>query len=457
MWCLFRQTVLKHLLLKADIWPERLTTLQKCLLAFEFHKQKALFDEDERGLWIDTSMLRKEEKDYVFVAMCDTLHRYMDAHHRVYPADMAAAVQEALVRCRRARRKRAVRLEQLEREHREHKAMGRKGCLSRIIRWQRLMSVSVYGADRQEPRRGRSCWGPRKETERRACFRLGVRACGAIGFVEIRAQIHSRSGALVGYLLVAPLGGTFALQATLAGTSACRTPIAGKDRNRRLQPMVLTLAGFGRHRSVRHRVVARPCDDSQAEVPTKYLLLETDLGSIKMILRPDSAPRTVEHVCRLVDAGLYDGCYFYRSDFVLQWGLWLPEETEVENPYPELAENETNIGTFISNQAGTVSIAHGIGVNGNSDIFINLQENSYLDTMSMGFCVFAQLADADSRRVAKEVAAAVEERKPASIVSQGQREQFPLAALMRKSYDKFCGSWDEFRAVVVDEPQSKPE
>ncbi|CAJ1447164.1 unnamed protein product [Effrenium voratum] len=411
MWCLFRQTVLKHLLLKADIWPERLTTLQKCLLAFEFHKQKALFDEDERGLWIDTSMLRKEEKDYVFVAMCDTLHRYMDAHHRVYPADMAAAVQEALVRCRRARRKRAVRLEQLEREHREHKAMGRKGCLSRIIRWQRLMSVSVYGADRQEqPPKLRDHFGD------------------------------------VGWHVRMPILGT---------------PIAGKDRNRRLQPMVLTLAGFGRHRSVRHRVVARPCDDSQAEVPTKYLLLETDLGSIKMILRPDSAPRTVEHVCRLVDAGLYDGCYFYRSDFVLQWGLWLPEETEVENPYPELAENETNIGTFISNQAGTVSIAHGIGVNGNSDIFINLQENSYLDTMSMGFCVFAQLADADSRRVAKEVAAAVEERKPvilqASIVSQGQREQFPLAALMRKSYDKFCGSWDEFRAVVVDEPQSKPE
>ena len=29
------------------------------------------------------------------------------------------------------------------------------------------------------------------------------------------------------------------------------------------QSEVLTLAGFGRHRSVRHRVVARPCDDSQ--------------------------------------------------------------------------------------------------------------------------------------------------------------------------------------------------
>ena len=30
--------------------------------------------------------------------------------------------------------------------------------------------------------------------------------------------------------------------------------------------------------------------------------------------------------------------------------------------------------TFISNRPGTVAIAHGIGVNGNSDIFINLED-----------------------------------------------------------------------------------
>eukprot|EP00434_Breviolum_minutum_P014121 symbB.v1.2.012452.t1/scaffold860.1/size157271/21 len=149
IWSLFRNTVLKHLLLKVEIWPERMSRFQKCLLGLEKHKRKAFFDEDEEGFWLDTCNLSKQEKDYLFIAMCDTLHRYMDTEQRIHPGDMAAAVKEALVRCRTARRKRAVRLEQLDREHREQKSMGRNGCLSRIIRWQRILSVSLYGADRQ--------------------------------------------------------------------------------------------------------------------------------------------------------------------------------------------------------------------------------------------------------------------------------------------------------------------
>jgi len=187
----------------------------------------------------------------------------------------------------------------------------------------------------------------------------------------------------------------------------------------------------------------------------KHLLLETDFGNIRLLLHPEAAPMTVEHVCCLVDAGLYDGCYFYRSDFVLQWGLWLPNETEVENPYPDIAENETNVKTFISNRPGTVAIAHGIGVNGNSDIFINLEDNDYLDTMSLGFCVFAEVADASSFTVVKEVAAAVKnEVKPviwqASIMNQGfKQEKFPMALAMQKSYDSFCREWADFEAILV--------
>lgn len=84
----------------------------------------------------------------MFVAMCDTLHRYMNSSRRVHPGDVTAAIQEALIRCRRARRKRAVRLEQLDREFREQRQHGRRGCLSRLIRWQRVMNISLYG-DRQ--------------------------------------------------------------------------------------------------------------------------------------------------------------------------------------------------------------------------------------------------------------------------------------------------------------------
>ena len=41
---------------------------------------------------------------------------------------------------------------------------------------------------------------------------------------------------------------------------------------------------------------------------------------------------------------------------------------------------ETNNGTFVSNRSGTVAIAHGIGVNGNSDIFINLEDQRKRDS-----------------------------------------------------------------------------
>ncbi|CAK9108935.1 unnamed protein product [Durusdinium trenchii] len=178
-------------------------------------------------------------------------------------------------------------------------------------------------------------------------------------------------------------------------------------------------------------------------IPKKYLLLETDLGNVAMLLRPDSAPLTVEHVCRLVDEGLYNGCYFYRSDFVLQWGLWLPNETEVKNPYPDIAAN-----------------------------------------------VFAEL-DAKSRRVVKDLAeAVVNGLKPviwqASIESQLQKKEklleapvywcflhlsppcihqscvpsvlhprFPLAVSMQRSYDSFCSQWEDFKSVLVVKPKDE--
>ncbi|CAE7211106.1 ppiA [Symbiodinium necroappetens] len=213
---------------------------------------------------------------------------------------------------------------------------------------------------------------------------------------------------------------------------------------------------LGQQLRLRKRSARRAADQEAQKkgAPKKYLMLETQKGDVSLLLRPDSAPRTVEHVCKLVNASLYDGCYFYRSDFVLQWGLWLPSETEVENPYPDIEENETQIGTFISNAPGTVAVAHGIGVNGNSDIFINLKDNSYLDTMSLGFCVFAELADAESRRVVNELAAAVlKDEKPvitrASIISQQRpAKRLPLAIVMEKSYSTFRGEWDGVETLL---------
>lgn len=217
---------------------------------------------------------------------------------------------------------------------------------------------------------------------------------------------------------------------------------------------------FPRRHSQRRRLVLCAGDEAKGEttaVSDKFMLLDTSLGNIWFRLRPDSAPLTVQHVCRLVNAGLYDGCYFYRSDFVLQWGLWLPDESEVKNPFPDIAENEINTGEFISNKRGTVSVAHGIGANGNSDLFINLDHNDYLDTMSMGFAVWAVVEDPGSLKVADALASAVCEGKKPVIYQarttkrtkqmQTCRQKFPMAQLMGRSYDEFCKAHAPLPAV----------
>eukprot|EP00439_Symbiodinium_sp_Y106_P056024 s4486_g7.t2 len=408
LWSLFRNTVLKHLLLKADIWPEKMSRLQKCLLGLEIHKQKAAFDEDERGLWIDTSSLSKQERHYMFVAMCDTLHRYMNSSKRVHPGDVTAAIQEALIRCRRARRKRAVRLEQLDREFREQRQHGRRGCLSRLIRWQRVMNISLYGdrhteLQEQEPGCGPSrmffCACPQRKSgpaslwmQTRPVRELGLGwTTNKQSYVEkgdaCRISVSASMVVLGTLVNCFRFLGVFYRGCSLVLDNAAGTAAAEALRTKSCRPggqgdpspwdlAVLALRTFQAHKQ---------------GAPKKYLMLETEKGDVSLLLRPDSAPHTVEHVCKLVNASLYDGCYFYRSDFVLQWGLWLPSETEVDNPYPDIEANETQIGTFISNSPGTASI--------------------------------------------------ISQQRPA--------KRLPLAIVMEKSCSTFRGEWDGFFQPVV--------
>ena len=51
------------------------------------------------------------------------------------------------------------------------------------------------------------------------------------------------------------------------------------------------------------------------------LRITTELGAITLVLRPEAAPTTVAHVVKLVTHKLFDATSFYRSDFVIQFGL----------------------------------------------------------------------------------------------------------------------------------------
>ena len=124
----------------------------------------------------------------------------------------------------------------------------------------------------------------------------------------------------------------------------------------------------------------------------------------------DVAPQTVAHVTKLVQSKVYDGSSFYRSDFVIQFGLYgmptkIPHGTH-------LAVNETTFNGLISNTRGTAALAHfDVPDCGGAEVFINLSDNPHLDTAYGGFCVFAHIdpSDGQSLQVMDAVAAAVKQ------------------------------------------------
>ena len=80
----------------------------------------------------------------------------------------------------------------------------------------------------------------------------------------------------------------------------------------------------------------------------------------------------------------------------------------VTHNFGNLSVNETSIGPRISNTRGTCSIAHfDVPDNGNTEFFINLQANTHLDDVYGGYCVFAEVKDAESFGVVDKITAAV--------------------------------------------------
>ena len=75
---------------------------------------------------------------------------------------------------------------------------------------------------------------------------------------------------------------------------------------------------------------------------------------------------TAEYIAKCVSAGLYNGTSFYRSDFVIQCGLYGSGKS---NPYGDLPKNETFTGARVNNTRGTAAIAHfDVPDNGNTEV-----------------------------------------------------------------------------------------
>jgi peptidylprolyl isomerase len=150
------------------------------------------------------------------------------------------------------------------------------------------------------------------------------------------------------------------------------------DMQSRIVPAVLFLVGL--------LVITAGCSEAPGEAssmtpPTtasqaKMVRLETTMGNITIELRPDM-PVTAGNFEKLVKQGFYDNTIFHRviDGFMIQGGD--PTGTGRGNPgytiRDEFTANNRNV-------RGTIAMANAGPNTGGSQFFINLVDNSHLNT-----------------------------------------------------------------------------
>ena len=67
---------------------------------------------------------------------------------------------------------------------------------------------------------------------------------------------------------------------------------------------------------------AAPPAKTSHSVPQPQLIMETSKGTITMVLFPDTAPKSVEHILKLVNSGFYRSQRIHRvvAGQIVQWG-----------------------------------------------------------------------------------------------------------------------------------------
>jgi len=123
--------------------------------------------------------------------------------------------------------------------------------------------------------------------------------------------------------------------------------------------------------------------------------IETTLGTVTIELDEVHAPITVANFLKYVDDGFYDGTIFHRviKNFMIQGGGFTDDM--VQKQTREGIKNEWQNG--LKNVYGSIAMARlgGKPDSATSQFFINVKDNSFLDTASDGaaYAVFGKVID----------------------------------------------------------------
>jgi len=127
-------------------------------------------------------------------------------------------------------------------------------------------------------------------------------------------------------------------------------------------------------------------DDTKKPV----VVMETNLGTIKIELDSEKAPITVKNFLNYVDDKFYDGTIFHRviEDFMVQGGGFQPGMKEKKTR--DAIKNESPNG--LSNKRGTIAMARTSDLNSaTAQFYINSKDNLNLDKAR--YCVFGKVIE----------------------------------------------------------------
>ncbi len=146
-------------------------------------------------------------------------------------------------------------------------------------------------------------------------------------------------------------------------------------------------------------VVPTDADAGAAQRPQVTLQVSNGAGvsgTILITLVPEHAPVTVANFLNYVTSGFYDGTVLHRHhpNFVLQGGGFVSPVNTTEIPEHKADNPPLALEVKVSNVVGTVAMARTSNPNSaTSDFFINLGNNTALNTQGGGYAAFGYITD----------------------------------------------------------------
>ena len=133
---------------------------------------------------------------------------------------------------------------------------------------------------------------------------------------------------------------------------------------------------------------------SAADAP--QVELKTNVGTIRLELYPDKAPKTVENFLKYVQDGHYDGTIFHRVivNFMVQGGGFDRNYQQKKTRDPVRNEAERALKAGLKNDIGTVAMARTSNPHSaTAQFFINVNDNTFLNSGARdeGYTVFGKV------------------------------------------------------------------